>query len=221
MLCAGSVRQKNVKNILLKNLLDACGGAVGFYTFGYAIAFGGVQTGRTFVGNANFGLRDFDASKYPFFFFQYAFAASAATIVAGTVAERCAMSAYLLYSFCLTAFVYPIIVHSIWSGNGFLAAFPKDYTPFRGVGTIDFAGKLVLKKNRYKYYHDHHNLLSSLLSSSLQVVVSFDEFEQYLWAISFLFILVFLFFQRRGSGVVHLVGKSRTIFKFFHFSFCS
>merc|ERR1712048_1181482 len=41
MLCAGSVRQKNVKNIMLKNLLDACGGAIGFYTFGYAFSYGG------------------------------------------------------------------------------------------------------------------------------------------------------------------------------------
>jgi ammonia channel protein AmtB len=35
MLCAGSVRQKNVKNIMLKNLLDACGGAIGFWSLGY------------------------------------------------------------------------------------------------------------------------------------------------------------------------------------------
>jgi ammonia channel protein AmtB len=35
MLCAGSVRQKNVKNIMLKNLLDACSGAVGFWSVGY------------------------------------------------------------------------------------------------------------------------------------------------------------------------------------------
>jgi ammonia channel protein AmtB len=35
MLCAGSVRQKNVKNIMLKNFLDACGGAMGFWSVGY------------------------------------------------------------------------------------------------------------------------------------------------------------------------------------------
>merc|ERR1719191_1957624 len=40
MLCAGSVRQKNVKNIMLKNLLDACGGALGFWSIGFAIAYG-------------------------------------------------------------------------------------------------------------------------------------------------------------------------------------
>ena len=111
MLCAGSVRQKNVKNIMLKNILDACGGAIGFFTVGFGIAYGGDQTGRTFVGDAHFGLRDFavpadnNDDNFAFFFFQFAFAATAATIVAGTVAERCKMAAYLCYSVFLTAFV--------------------------------------------------------------------------------------------------------------------
>lgn len=105
MLCAGSVRQKNVKNILLKNLLDACGGALGFFFVGYGVAYGGAQEGTTFLGNGNFALRGFnvdDGDDWAFFFFQFAFAATAATIVAGTVAERCKMSAYLLYSVFLT-----------------------------------------------------------------------------------------------------------------------
>lgn len=92
---------ENVKNILLKNLLDACGGALGFFTIGYGVAYGGSQTGKTFMGNGNFGLRDFDPENgddWAFFFFQFAFAATAATIVAGTVAERCKMAAYLCYS---------------------------------------------------------------------------------------------------------------------------
>jgi Amt family ammonium transporter len=47
MLCAGSVRQKNVRNIVLKNLLDACCGAVAFWGFGYAFAFGGTLKTHT------------------------------------------------------------------------------------------------------------------------------------------------------------------------------
>lgn len=140
MLCAGSVRQKNVKNIMLKNLLDACGGAIGFFTIGYAFAYGDNTSDKTFIGNIYFGLRDF--GDYASWFFQFAFAATAATIVAGTVAERCKMAAYLCYSVFLTGFVYPVIVHSIWSSNGFLTAFRDD--PFKGVGTIDFAGSGVV-----------------------------------------------------------------------------
>jgi Amt family ammonium transporter len=144
MLCAGSIRAKNVKNILLKNLLDACGGAIGFFTVGYAFAYDSNTSGNTsFIGSHNFFLTDFSTGpEYIGFFFQFAFAATCATIVAGTVAERCKMSAYLCYSVFLTGFVYPVIVRSIWSGNGFLTAFSDD--PFRGVGVIDFAGSGVV-----------------------------------------------------------------------------
>ena len=129
---------------MLKNILDACLGAVGFYTIGFGLAFGGDydNTVKTFVGTSKFALHGLDTSGYAFFFFQFAFAATAATIVAGTVAERCKMSAYICYSFFLTSFVYPVVVHSIWSGNGFLSAFVDE--PFRGMGVIDFAGSGVV-----------------------------------------------------------------------------
>jgi ammonium transporter, Amt family len=179
-----TTQTENVKNILLKNLLDACGGALGFFTIGYGIAYGGDEVGKTFLGNGDFALRGFDPSDpdkgddWSFFFFQFAFAATAATIVAGTVAERCKMAAYLCYSgtffsfvdfpmisflLCLlrstlshscwspptfpvflTAFVYPVIAHSIWSVNGFLSAFLNDGEKFQGQGTIDFAGSGVV-----------------------------------------------------------------------------
>merc|ERR1719188_2136209 len=79
MLCAGSVRQKNVKNILFKNLLDACGGALGFWLLGYGFAYG---DGPTFIGGSNFALTQISTGyDYAFFFFPFAFAATAATIV--------------------------------------------------------------------------------------------------------------------------------------------
>ena len=137
MLCAGSVRAKNVKNILLKNMLDGCGGALGFFAIGFGFAYGGTGT---FIGNEYFFLNKFDA--YAEWFFQFAFAATAATIVAGTVAERCKMAAYLCYSVFLTGFVYPVIVRSIWSSAGFLTAFRSD--PFLDIGMIDFAGSGVV-----------------------------------------------------------------------------
>lgn len=138
MLCAGSVRQKNVKNIMLKNILDACGGALGYYAVGFGVAY---EEG-TFLGTS--GGRFFLSSytNYIDFFFQFTFAATAATIVAGTVAERCKMVAYLCYSLMLTGFVYPVVVHAIWNGAGFLSAFNAE--PFQGVGMIDFAGSGVV-----------------------------------------------------------------------------
>merc|ERR1712048_50503 len=147
MLCAGSVRQKNVKNIMLKNLLDACGGALGFWTIGWGIAYGGNgdNTGKTFVGGGEFFLVGVEGAAYAGWFFQFAFAATAATIVAGTVAERCKMAAYACYSVFLTAFVYPVVVHAIWDNNGFLSAFyDGEEGPFMGVGMVDFAGSGVV-----------------------------------------------------------------------------
>jgi Amt family ammonium transporter len=153
MLCAGSVRLKNVQNTMLKNLLDACGAAVSFYTVGYAFAFGGqnAEEGKSFIGHTNFFMRDLPSSidpgadsvaSYSFWFFQFAFAATSATIVAGTLAERCQMAAYLCYSVLLCGFVYPVIVHAIWSENGFLSASAGE--PLWGSGMIDFAGSGVV-----------------------------------------------------------------------------
>ena len=143
MLCAGCVQLKNVQNSMLKNLLDACGAALGFYTIGYAFAYGGMDPTdpkKTFIGTENFFLVGVD--DYMFWLFQFAFAASSATIVAGTLAERCQMAAYLCYSIALTGFVYPVVAHSIWSPQGFLSAHAVH--PLWGVGVIDFAGSLVV-----------------------------------------------------------------------------
>jgi len=142
MLCAGAVQKKNVQNTMLKNLLDACGAALGFYSVGYAFAYGGSFEGgkTTFIGNTNFFLMGVD--DYVFWLFQFAFAATSATIVAGTLAERCQMTAYLCYSVMLSGFVYPVIVHAVWSYTGFLS--PKNANPLFGVGMIDFAGSGVV-----------------------------------------------------------------------------
>eukprot|EP01082_Thalassiosira_pseudonana_P011298 g10145.t1.2.5e17418b g10145 g10145.t1 contig4:1306567-1308013(-) len=71
-------------------------------------------------------------------FFQYAFACALSSIVAGTIAERTKMMAYLCYSIFLCGFVYPVCAHAFWSQNGFLSAFAAE--PLWGSGVIDFAG---------------------------------------------------------------------------------
>ncbi|XP_063693862.1 uncharacterized protein LOC134825564 [Bolinopsis microptera] len=149
----GSVRIKNTKNILIKNMLDACIGALSFWLIGYAFAFG---ENNSFIGADGFALKTLDipqeetpdrlyqGNNYAFFFFQWAFAATAATIVSGAVAERCQVIAYFIYSFMLTIFVYPVVVHWGWSGNGWASAFIKPEDRLFGVGVIDFAGSTVV-----------------------------------------------------------------------------
>ena len=127
---------------MLKNLLDACGGAIGFFCFGYALAFGGQNEtdATTFVGTTNFFM--IGIPSYAYWLFQFAFCATSTTIVAGTLAERCQMAAYLCYSVVLTGFVYPVTAHSLWSRNGFLSA--GNVNPLFGVGAIDFSGSAVV-----------------------------------------------------------------------------
>ena len=105
---------------MLKNLLDACGAAVAFYATGYAFAFGTentASTSSTFIGWHNFFLSGSNVNP-AFFFFQFAFSATSATIVAGTLAERCTMVAYVCFSVVLSGFVYPVVVHNICTFEG-------------------------------------------------------------------------------------------------------
>ena len=107
-LSAGSIRQKNVKNILLKNLLDACMGAMTWFIMGYGFAYDKSDDPNfkpnSFIGSGagNFALSGYLAANtnspptaidFAYFQFQFAFAAAAATIVSGAVAERCQLSA--------------------------------------------------------------------------------------------------------------------------------
>lgn len=152
MVCAGCVRDKNVQNSMLKNLLDACGAGLGFWSVGFAFAYGGSSYDgpTTFIGNKNFFLMNIDQNFFlapavgglAFWLFQFAFAATSATIVAGTLAERCQMVAYLCYSIFLSGFIYPVVVHAIWSPNGFLSPFRTN--PLFGCGMVDFAGSGVV-----------------------------------------------------------------------------
>ncbi|KAL3823456.1 hypothetical protein ACHAXA_010216 [Cyclostephanos tholiformis] len=139
MLLAGSIREKNVANVLLWNLLDSAGGALAFWSIGFALAYGGDTPGgpKTFVGNTGFFLAT-EGIDLHFWFFQFAFSCAVSSITAGAVAERTKMTAYLFFSFFLVGFVYPVCAHSYWSYNGFLSAFTAE--PFMGQGVIDLAG---------------------------------------------------------------------------------
>jgi len=157
-LSAGSIRSKNVKNILLKNVLDACMGALAWYFIGYGFAYDksnpdangfiGTSSGHFALSGVTDHLVDGTGSPVHAFgydwvswYFQFAFAAAAATIVSGAVAERCQLGAYLIYTFCITGFIYPVVVHWVWDTNGFLSAFNPDAIMH---GCLDFAGSGVV-----------------------------------------------------------------------------
>ena len=143
MLTAGFVRAKETANILMKNMIDACFGGLSFWLVGWAFAYGASDATNDFIGLGNFALNDFDG--YADWFFQFAFAAAAATIVAGAVAGRTKFSAYLVYTVVITGFIYPVVVHWGWDTNTWMGAFTDDPDgPWLANGYVDFAGSGIV-----------------------------------------------------------------------------
>jgi ammonium transporter, Amt family len=142
---AGLTRAKSVANIMMKNLIDFCAGAVAFLAVGYAIAFGGNFDGSgKFFGADGFFLGD-GAFAYGTltptvtFMFQVAFAATAATIVSGAMAERTKFTAYLIYSFVISLVIYPVVVRWQW-GGGWLFQLDTPYHDFAGSSIVHMVG---------------------------------------------------------------------------------
>ncbi|MDX1386028.1 MAG: ammonium transporter [bacterium] len=141
MVESGFTRAKNAVNIMMKNLMDFSMGSLAFWAVGFGIMFGATNGG--WIGTDGFFLSYFDGSDpwvFCFWIFQCVFAATAATIVSGAVAERMKFISYLIYSVVITAIVYPLFGHWAW-GNLFHA---DQAAWLADMGFIDFAGSTVV-----------------------------------------------------------------------------
>lgn len=133
MVETGFTRAKNAGNIIMKNLMDFSLGSLAYWIIGFGIMFG---AGNGFFGAFDFlSQGDYNSSipTHTFIIFQTVFAATAATIVSGAMAERTKFISYIIYSVAITLVVYPISGHWIW-GGGWLAE----------LGFHDFAGSTVV-----------------------------------------------------------------------------
>lgn len=137
MVETGFTRAKNAGNIVMKNMYDFAVGSIVFFILGFGLMFGDSIGGffggsKFFLSNANPGNPD-GLWQYTFWLFQCVFAATAATIVSGAMAERTKFIGYLIFSLVISAVIYPISGHWIW-GGGWLSK----------LGFIDFAGSTVV-----------------------------------------------------------------------------
>jgi Amt family ammonium transporter len=137
---AGFTRAKNTTNIAMKNFMDFSVGALAYWAVGFGLAYGGSTIGG-FVAYGGIGDAFFvnNTELSTSWFFQVVFAATAATIVSGAMAERTKFSSYLLYTVFITGFIYPIVSHWAW-GGGFLSQLTPAYIDFAGSGVVHLVG---------------------------------------------------------------------------------
>ena len=135
MVETGFTRAKNAGNIIMKNLMDFALGSLVFWVIGFSLmqgtSLGGIIGMPDFLTRGEYGPGNIPTAA--FVIFQTVFAATAATIVSGAMAERTKFISYCIYSVAITAVVYPISGHWIW-GGGWLAQ----------LGFHDFAGSTAV-----------------------------------------------------------------------------
>ena len=136
---AGLIRSKNTVNYMTKSFLDFCIASLGFWAFGYALMMGG-GAASGIIGLEGFFLLDFEDTDLVAWFFQMVFAGTAATIIAGAVAERTKINAYFAYSFIVGALVYPIYGHWAWSDDGWLTQIGPGFADYAGSGVVHMIG---------------------------------------------------------------------------------
>ena len=141
----GLTRAKNTVNILFKNVSIISIGIITYTLCGFNLMYPGDFTFGNFFGFGGWGISqpdgaagviDYQNGSYTYytdFIFQAMFAATAATIVSGAVAERIKLSGFLLFSLIYVAFIYPIAGSWKW-GGGWL----------HQMGFYDFAGSTLV-----------------------------------------------------------------------------
>jgi Amt family ammonium transporter len=160
----GMTRAKNVAHTMGMNFLVYCIGILGFWAVGFGLQMGGVGPLATFGNDGTlakeftvsllgkdhglFGMGGFFLTPQVYtpaiavlFLFQMVFMDTAATIPTGAAAERWKFSSFVLFSFALSMFMYPLYANWVW-GGGWLSTLGKNFG--LGHGHVDFAGSSVV-----------------------------------------------------------------------------
>ena len=136
LLESGMSRAKNAVNVMMKNFMDGAVGSLVFWLVGFGLMFGSNLTG--WIGQSHFAPDSGAPWDFTFLLFQMMFAATAATIASGAMAERTRYGAYLAGAVIICGVIYPVFGSWAWGGayggQGWLAK----------LGFIDFAGSTVV-----------------------------------------------------------------------------
>ena len=143
----GLTRQKNTINILFKNFFVITAGLIIYCLIGFNLMYPGEWIIEGVIGTIVPGLDSVAASDLSYnegytywtdFLFQGMFAATAATIISGAVAERIKINSFILIAILYVTIVYPIVGSWQW-GGGFFSTFMSDE-----LGFYDFAGSTLV-----------------------------------------------------------------------------
>ncbi len=150
MLEAGFCRSRETVNVLVECVFDTALCGILFWAWGYAFMF---SEGNGFIGYHWFFLKGVPATYgttgvalLAHWIFQFAFADTCSTITSGAMIGRTDFIGDILYSFCVSGFIYPIIGHWAWGPDGFLATMGSagKFLPGLGMNFHDFAGSTVV-----------------------------------------------------------------------------
>src|SRR5579872_7347701 len=150
MLEAGFCRSRETVNVLVECVVDTCLCGILFYAVGFAFMF---AHGNGFIGYHWFFLQNapatYESTGVAFlavWIFQFAFADTCSTITSGAMIGRTGFVGDLLYSLCVTGFIYPVIGHWAWGPDGFLSTMGSTGYVFPSLGQSfhDFAGSTVV-----------------------------------------------------------------------------
>lgn len=145
-----------------------------------------------------------EAVDYVYWYFNYVFAGTTATIVSGAVAERCQFRAYLIYSFALAGFIYPVCSHWIWDPNGFL--YGKVYD-FAGGGAVHMVGGVAAAAAAY-FLGPRKGKFITNSETGKKIPVTIPGHNQVLASLGAL-ILWFGFFAFNGGSSYTIAGEAQ------------
>src|SRR4051794_37799275 len=147
---AGFARSRETVNVLLECVFDTCLCGLLYWAIGFAFQFG---AGNGFIGHQFFFLHGMSAAYgstgvafLAFWLFQFAFADTASTITSGAMIGRTSFKGDILYSICVSGFIYPIFGHWVWGPGGWLENSGGMILKHMGDGVFfrDFAGSTVV-----------------------------------------------------------------------------